>query len=152
MSKAPFTRSVFAKGMGLLLSLGASMPTATGSQHLTDGIRAYKAGDYAAAYKVFETNARHGDAEASYHLCSLYRTGLGVRRDEYAAFEWCQRAAKHGMLEAQYQLGIMYLDGEGVTADEDQAMIWLWTAADRGYPQATEVLEYILYNDFTIGC
>jgi len=75
-----------------------------------------------------------------------------VAQDEYSAFEWCKFAAEEGMLEAQFQLGLMYMEGEGVTEDESEAMRWLWMAADRGYPQATEMLEYVLSNDFTYGC
>ncbi len=151
MLKTWFTVSTLTKGMGLLLALGNNLP-ATSSQHLTNGIRAYELGDYATAHNVFELNARRGDATASYYLSILYRTGLGVQQDEYTAFRWCKLAAEEGMVEAQYQLGIMYLEGEGVTSDEDQALKWLWAAADRGYQQATEVIEYVLYNDFTVGC
>ena len=48
------------------------------------------------------------------------------------------------------------VDKEGVTEDETEAQKWLWAAADRGYPQASEVLTYILSDDyhqeFGIGC
>ena len=99
-----------------------------------------------------QRSAEEGDARAIYLLSTLYRTGTGVARDEYNAFHWCKLAAENGVLEAQFQLGLMYLEGEGVTEDETEAMRGLSLAADQGYPQAGEVLEYILYSDFTYGC
>ena len=103
-------------------------------------------------FRALMTSAETGDARAQYLLSTLYRTGRGVDQDPYSAFYWCKLAAEEGVLEAQFQLGVMYLEGEGVTEDEGEAMEWLWLAADRGYLQATEVLEYVLYNDFTYGC
>jgi TPR repeat protein len=82
----------------------------------------------------------------------MYRTGVGVQRDEYRAFELCKLAAKAGLLEAQFQLGLMYLQGEGVTENDDEARKWIWAAADRDYPQAKEVLQFIISADFGMGC
>ena len=103
-------------------------------------------------FRALMSSAEAGDARSQYLLSTLYRTGRGVAQDSYTAFYWCKLAAEEGVLEAQFQLGLMYLEGEGVTEDEGEAMKWLWLAADRGYSQATEILEYILYNDFTYGC
>jgi len=97
-------------------------------------------------------SAEQGNAKAQHLLGTMYRAGLGTEPDEYKGFEWCQRAAKDGLLETQFQLGLMYFDGDGVTQNDDKAMEWIWLAADRGYPQATEVLQYILANDFGMGC
>jgi TPR repeat protein len=115
-------------------------------------VTAFNRGDFGRAFRILLPAAESGDARAQYLIGTLYRLGNGTPRDEYRAFHWCRQAAEEGMLEAQYQLGLMYLQGEGVTTSEHRALEWLWRAADRGYPQATEVLEYILYSDFTFGC
>ena len=104
------------------------------------------------AFLALKSGAEAGDARSQYLLSTLSRTGRGIAQDAYSAFHWCKLAAEEGVLEAQFQLGLMYLEGEGVTEDEGEAMKWLWLAADWGYPQATEALEYVLYNDFTYGC
>ena len=141
-------RPKFHAGLGCALTLGIALCTASAGEP-ADTIADKE------AQKVFQdvkSSAEAGDARAGYLLSTLYRTGRGVAQDAYNAFHWCKLAAEEGVLEAQFQLGVMYLEGEGVTEDEGEAMKWLWLAADRGYPQATEVLEYILYNDFTYGC
>jgi hypothetical protein len=120
--------------------------------HQHDGLSAYQSGEHAIAFQRFKTEAENGDTRSMYLLSTLYQLGEGTEPDEYKAFYWCKLAAEDGLLEAQYQLGMMYLQGEGVTPDDVEALRWLWEAADRGYPQATNTLEYVLYNDFTYGC
>ncbi len=139
------------RAVGLVLALGC-VSAGGAAQHLNEGLRAYEAGHYRKAYQVFRDQALQGDPEASFQLSRFYRTGKVVKRDEYAAFEWCRRAAEQGVAQAQYRLGLMYMDGEGVTSDEYEAMKWLELAAKGGNEQARQVLDYILYGDFTIGC
>ena len=139
-------RLPFQPGLGCALTLGFALCAfpAWGEQHTED--------DKEKAFLSLRSSAEDGDARARYLLSTHYRSGRGVVQDPYLAFHWCKLAAEEGVLEAQFQLGLMYLEGEGVTEDEAEAMKWLWLAADRGYPQATETLEYVLYNDFSYGC
>lgn len=141
-------RLPFRAGLGCALTLGFALCSAS-AREPADSIAE---DDAQKTFLVLKTSAETGDARARYLLSTLYRTGRGVAQDAYRAFHWCKLAAEEGVLEAQFQLGLMYLEGEGVTEDEGEAMKWLWLAADRGYPQATEVLEYVLYNDFSYGC
>jgi TPR repeat protein len=97
-------------------------------------------------------DARDGDAEAQYRVGMRYRTGEGVSPDEYQAFQWCLSAAREGHSAAQYQVGMMYLNGEGVTASDATALDWFEKSASAGNTQAQDILDYVLNNDFTIGC
>ena len=141
-------RPPFRAGLSCALTLGFAL-TAVSAQEPGNTIPGK---DDQKTFHALKSSAESGDARAGYLLATLYRTGRGVAQDAYNAFHWCKLAAEEGVLEAQFQLGVMYLEGEGVTEDEGEAMKWLWLAADRGYPQATEVLEYVLYNDFSYGC
>ena len=141
-------RPPFRAGLGCALTLGFAL-TAVSAQEPGNTIPGK---DDQKTFHALTSSAEAGDARSCYLLATLYRTGRGVAQDAYNAFHWCKLAAEEGVLEAQFQLGVMYLEGEGVTEDEGEAMKWLWLAADRGYPQAIEVLEYVLYKDFTYGC
>lgn len=125
---------------------------ALSAQDLNDGIVAYQSGEYSKAFQILKHSAEADDSRAQYLLGTLYRLGQGAPLDEYNAFRWCKLAAEDGLPEAQYQIGMMYLQGEGVTPSDEEALKWLWEAAGRGYVQATETLEYVLYNDFSYGC
>ncbi len=96
--------------------------------------------------------AHDGNTEAQYRVGMRYRMGEGVSRDEYEAFQWCLSAAREGHPAAQYQVGMMYLNGEGVTASDATALDWFEKSADAGNTQAQDILDYVLNNDFTIGC
>ena len=131
-------------------------PSGMASEQFEQGLSAYEQGQYTLAFQLIKHSAEQGKTSAQHLLGAMYRRGIGVDSNEYEGFYWCKRAAEEGLLEAQFQLGLMYLEGEGVTEDEGKAMEWLWAAADRGYPQASEVLQYILSgnasDEFGIGC
>ena len=148
-STASFRSS--ALGACLLGLIGSSSSVAAGSQ-FERALAAYEQGRYSTAFQLVKSHAEQGEAQAQHVLGIMYRKGIGVAADEYTAFEWCKQAAESGLLEAQFQLGLMYLEGEGVTEDDDEAQRWLWAAADRGYPQATEVLQFIFSEDYSVGC
>jgi TPR repeat protein len=46
----------------------------------------YQAGDYDRAFAILRANAHAGYRRVQYLLGTLYRTGLGTSRDEYAVF------------------------------------------------------------------
>ena len=51
--------------------------------------------------------AKAGDAEAQFHLATMYYVGEGVAQDYAEAAKWIRKAAEQGDAEAQYNLGIM---------------------------------------------
>src|SRR5271169_3408847 len=67
------------------------------------GMKAFRSGDYAAAYREWKPLADKGDANAQCNLGILYQKGLGVDRDQAEAFRLFQLAADRGNSQAQYQ-------------------------------------------------
>ena len=144
--KATITSALY-----LVTSLASATPAVADSV-FDQGVAAYDQGRYSKAFELIKTSAQRGVGQAQHLLATFYRRGIGVPENEYEGFSWCRHAAEQGVLEAQFQLGLMYLEGEGVTEDEEKAVEWLWAAADRGYPQATELLQYVLNHDTGYGC
>ena len=68
-------------GLMLTASGRAADPTADGTpgvDPLDDGIAAYQRGDFAAALRLFQSLAEHGDASAQCNLGVMYEQGRGV--------------------------------------------------------------------------
>ena len=63
---------------------------------VADGVAAYNAGNFAAAYRIWRPLAENGDARAQFHLGALYYEGRGVIRDLDEARTWLGRAAANG--------------------------------------------------------
>src|SRR5581483_3978874 len=135
-SLAPLTISV------LLLS-----PAAVLAQQAPQGApgvqaeAALRAGNFEQAAALLQQRAQAGDAEAQYHLASLYRTGRGVPHDDVMAFRWMKAAAEKGHAKAQFNLARMYLAGRGVAADAGAAQNWLAKSAARGLAEASALLS-----------
>lgn len=98
-----------------------------------DGLRAFDAGDYAAALAEWRPLAESGDVEAQVALAGLYLDGLGVRRDVAEAARWYERAARQGSLVGQFNLGDLYAEGRGVRRDLVEAYVWLSLAAQQDH-------------------
>jgi hypothetical protein len=60
------------------------------------------------------SKAEQGDADAQYHLGSMYYSGEGVPHDDEQAIQWYTKAAEQGHVDAQYNLALMYKHGQGV--------------------------------------
>jgi len=114
-------------------TIGLAAP-ATASDH--PGMAAFKAGDYATAYKIWAPLAENGDANAQANLGVMYLRGLGVEKDIPQAVQLFQSAAAKGNGQAEFQLGLMFQKGVGVQQDYAQAMRWYEMAADQGDPFA----------------
>ena len=97
-----------------------------------DGLAAFDAGDYRAAFAQWRPLAESGDSDAQVALASLYRAGLGVPADAVAALRWYRLAAEAGNAVAQLNLGDAYTLGIGVAADPVSAYVWLSLAAAQG--------------------
>ena len=105
-----------------------------------DGLAAYDAGDYYAAYLEWLPLAKAGDGEARSAIADLYLSELlslpaGAnerRRFQRTAVWWYRQAALCGHTVAQLNLGDLYARGVGVEADPVQAWLWLGLAARAG--------------------
>jgi uncharacterized protein len=100
------------------------------------GIAAYQHGDFAAALRLFQPLAEHGDASAQSNLGVMYEQGRGVAQNYREAMRWFRLAALQGDASAQSNLGVMYYKGQGIAQDYGEAMKWYRMAAEQRNPEA----------------
>ena len=91
-----------------------------------------KQGRVAKALPIYLQLAEQGNAEAQFHLGSIYAKGQGAEKDEKQAVNWFDKAAKQGYREAQTKLGFMYATGKGVEQNYNSAFYWCYKAAEQG--------------------
>jgi hypothetical protein len=82
----------------------------------------------AQAYRV---RAEKGDAEAEFHLSTMYLKGWGVQQNYTEAARWCRKAADQNYAKAQDGMGYLYYHGYGVDGDFAEALRWFHLAADQ---------------------
>jgi len=117
--------------IGLLFWL---QPAAAGE--LSEGLSAYRSGQYGAAVALLKPLAAQGDPWAQYSLGVAYDDGFGVPRNFQLALEWYKQAGYQGLADAQYMAGRFYGNGRGVKQDPAKALFWLELAAAGGHPLA----------------
>jgi hypothetical protein len=100
------------------------------------GIAAYEHGDFAAALRLFQPLAEHGDASAQSNLGVMYEQGRGVAQNYREAMRWFRLAALQGDASAQSNLGVMYYKGQGIAQDYREAMKWYRMAAEQRNAEA----------------
>jgi TPR repeat protein len=94
-----------------------------------------------AAYELYESAARQGNADGMYGLGTLYLNGEGVEQSDERTVTWFARAAEAGHDVAAMALAAAYLDGAiGLAPSRPRAIEWLELAAGRGYEPAIERL------------
>ena len=111
-----------------------------------DGLRAYRAGDFATALKQWGPLARKGDARVQYYLGRMYQNGEGVEMDAVKAATWYNSAAKKGHVHAQYELGMIFRRMALTEFDYENAVKFLTDAAKQGHPRALFTLGQ-MYRD-----
>jgi uncharacterized protein len=95
------------------------------------GIAAYQHGDFAAALRLLQPFAEHGDASAECNLGVMYEQGRGVAQNYGEAMRWFRLAALQGDASAQSNLGVMYYKGQGIAQDYGEARKWYRMAAEQ---------------------
>jgi hypothetical protein len=100
------------------------------------GIAAYQHGDFAAALRLFQPLAEHGDASAQSNLGVMYEQGQGVAQNYREAMRWFRLAAMQGDASAQSNVGVMYYKGQGIAQDYREAMKWYRMAAEQRNAEA----------------
>ena len=126
-------------------SRGARALTSLGS--LEEGARAYQAKDYRRAYRYWIFLAQSGVARAQHNVGVLHLRGLGLKKNEKAAFVWFSRAAKQNFARAQHNLGWMYQNGIHVERNIEQAKQFYEAAAEKRFTLSEKRLGEILYNN-----
>ena len=92
------------------------------------------------------SKAEQGEADAQYHLGSMYYSGEGVPHDEEQAIQWYTKAAEQGHVDAQYNLALMYKHGQGVLLNFKQTIQWYTKAAEQGHVDAQFFLALMYKN------
>ncbi len=88
-----------------LLALLILMPAITFASYFSDGIRAYKTGNYLEAKTLFEKAVQEEGAEqAHFFLGLLYLKGKGLKRDLSKARRFLQKAVHLGNVRAKCYL------------------------------------------------
>jgi TPR repeat protein len=123
-------------GLQKLILAGFMLAIALESQvmasPLSEAERAYSAGDYAKAAKLYAPLAKKGNAQARLRLGVIYYLGQGVPQNYLVSAEWLQLAAKQGVAGAQNLLGTMYDLGLDVPQDYSIAAKWYRLSAEQG--------------------
>jgi hypothetical protein len=118
----------------LALLILAALGTTPAQAGVTEGLAAYKRGDWVKArHELWRPAALERDADAQYHLGLLYRDGKGVEADWAQAATWLRLAAASGDGRAMVALGRALERGEGARRDETKALAW-YTLAARTLP------------------
>jgi TPR repeat protein len=116
-----------------LANLGGAPPTLTPTQdQINEGIRLYKAKDFAGAAKLFQQLADQGHPRGQYLLAYQYERGEGVRQSRDEAVRWYCKSAEQDYAEAQNYLGMMYENGILVKEDWAEAVRWIRKSAEQG--------------------
>jgi TPR repeat protein len=112
-----------------------------------DARRAYDAGRFDEARRLWLPPAAAGDAEAALSLGLLYDLGLGVPQDSSSAYRWYRQAAEGGLAQAAFNVGVMLDSGVGVPRDSAEAALWYAKAAAGGHHRA----QYALFQLYAAG-
>ncbi len=91
---------------------------------LEQGVKLYRARDFAAAAPLFLEAARLGNADAQLQIGWHYEFGKGVPLDMAEAVRWYTRSARQGNAIAQRNLGNLYEAGNGVPEDWIESARW----------------------------
>ena len=144
ISRTKLRRANRLASLGMTLSLLLA-PVGARSD-FSDGVAAYKAGDFMRAAIEFQIAAEKGDALAQLNLGLLYDTGQGVEQSYEEAVGWYRKAAEKDLPLAQLNLGSMYFEGLGVKRDLASAASWYRRAAFGGLAGAQYNLS-VMYED-----
>ncbi len=107
------------------------------AQSLSDGIEAYRAGDYQRARDIWLPLAEAGDSVAQFNLGKLYEYGGGGLAKDYSqAVRWYREASAQGVAAAENNLGLMHAQGLGVPRDLRRAAELWKKASEAGYALA----------------
>jgi len=93
-----------------------------------------KSGDYQHANYWFKAAAAKGEPTAEYNLGVAYERGLGVPKDNAAAFHWIHESALNNYHDSIVEVAYMYKLGGGTDIDDTAAYQWLkiaWLQGDQ---------------------
>ena len=100
-----------------------------------------KSADNSTALRELKFLAAEGSAEAQNNLGVMYRSGLGVPKNDQTALKWFRVAAEQENSPAQANLGYMYANGMGIPQDWVYAYMWSKISASSGFMGAVNNIE-----------
>ncbi len=124
----------------LLFSLSHLGSSLAGARE--EGLKAFRAGNYAQVLKLWQPLAEQGDTELQYNLGVMYSQGRGVEKDTQKAIHWLQLAASQGDRDALARLGKIYALQKKYTLAEPL----LRQAAEQGQASAQYNLAVLYAN------
>ncbi len=134
----------------LICAVGLAGCAGVTSQQLSttfdQGVKAYDAGDYPAAYKIWSSIDEY-DLAAMRNVGMMLRTGQGVAKNPKKAEDLFEVAAEAGLPTAQADLADMLLKGEAGKPDPARALPLLEAAAAANHP----VAQYELAQMYETG-
>ena len=130
--------------LGLTAMLSAIPFHACGQQAVSDGNRAFLAGDCATAVRLLDPAVKHESPEAQKIVGDMYALGRCKPRDAQKSYELYLKAAEAGLPLAQYNIAVALDRGEGTQPDLAQAVKWYQRAANAGNAEAQSNLA-VLY-------
>lgn len=119
----------------------ATMATASPSDPVAAGARAFKQQQWQTAYEYLVQPAGEGEPQAQYLLGNHYHRGELMEREPVLAHHWWQRAAEQGVVDAQLRLAAAYALGLGTERNRETAIGWYRRAADQGSAEARAILS-----------
>ena len=102
------------------------------------------AGRHAEAARYFRLAALQNIPEAQFNFAILQADGLGVPKDEDAAFLMLKKAAVGRLAAAQYNVGVFLSEGRGTARSVEKALKWLRQAAVQGHGPARVYLAALM--------
>jgi hypothetical protein len=117
-------------GPGIAWAASPAPAPAPAPSSAEDGQRAYDAGQFEQARRVWSGLAQAGDPQAAFGMGLLCDLGSGMPADARAAFDWYRRAAEAGLPEAAFNVAVMKDAGRGTAHDIDGAALWYARAVD----------------------
>jgi TPR repeat protein len=102
---------------------------------------------YEQAFSCFKQSAiEFNNLVSQFNLGVMYRSGLGVSKDEEEAFYWFLRSAENGYEKAQTIVATYLLEGKHVERDYIMALHWLRLAMSEGNAESYYYTS-IIYKD-----
>lgn len=131
-------RAIF---LSMVLALGLLAWPGLARADVDAGLKAFEAGDYAAARR--QLLPLKDDPRAAFVLGVMSEQGLGAPADNARAAEFYDLAVRGGHVSAAVNLGVMYDEGRGVPRDGIRAQ-WLYSyAAQAGDVTGKNNLAYL---------
>ncbi len=99
---------------------------------------------HAEAARYFRMAALQNVQEAQFNFAQMQAEGVGVPKNEEAAFLMFKKAAVKGLAQAQYNVGTFLAEGRGTARSVPESIRWLRQAAVKGHTSARVYMAGLL--------